>query len=160
MLIRPQAAPLRFIATRLSVPELEQVARQPGVAEAFRITVQYHDGRHPDQVATYIKMQTGSALRLTVHYRRASEKPLILEYNVDSQRFQAFNTALRKRGFDKLDDCDDIPWYGADLWLIERAAAHFHHDMIIAPDSAAGIHGEIVKLVREYLHEAVRGVNP
>ena len=160
MLIRPQAAPLRFIATRLSVLELEQIAREPGVAEAFRITVQYHDSRHPDQVATYVKGQPGGAIRMKAHYRRASEKPLILEYSVDGARFRVFNTALRKLGFDKLDDCDDIPWYGADLWLIERAAANFHHDMIIAPDSAVGLHAEIVKLVREYLHEAVRGVNP
>lgn len=160
MLIRPQAAPLRFIATRLSVPELEQVAREPGVAEALRITVQYHDGRHPDQIATYIKTQPTGVIRATVYYRRASEKPLILEYSVDSARFKAANALLRKLGFDKLDDCDDIPWHGADLWLVERAAANFHHDMIIAPNSATGAHAEIVRLVREHLHEAVRGVNP
>src|SRR5690242_17703723 len=111
MLIRPQAAPLRFIATRLSVLELERVARQPGVAEALRVTVQYHDGRHPDQIATYVKSQPTGEIRATVHYRRASEKPLILEYSVDTARFKVVNAALRKLGFDKLDDCDDIPWH-------------------------------------------------
>jgi hypothetical protein len=160
MLIRPQAAPLRFIATRLSVPELERVVRQPGVAEALRVTVQYHDGRHPDQIATYVKSQPTGAIHATVHYRRASEKPLILEYNIDAARFKAVNTALRKLGFDKLDDYADIPWHGADLWLIERAAVNFHHDVIIAPDSATGPHAEIVTLVRDQLHEALRGVNP
>jgi hypothetical protein len=156
-----RAAPLRFIAVRLAVPELESAARQPGVVEALRLTIQYHDGRHPDQIATLTKMShPGEPVRLSVHYRRANDQALVLDYAIDAERFVAFNAALRKLGFDKLDDLPDIPWYGADLWLVERAAGSFHHDLIIAPDSASGTHAEIVKLIRENLREAGRAINP
>jgi hypothetical protein len=155
-----RADPLRFIAVRLAVPELETVARQPGVAETFRLTVQYHDGRHPDQIGTVTRRQPGGPPKLVVHYRRANDKPLVLDYTLDAERFATFNAALRKLGFDKLDDLPDIPWHGADLWLVERAAGTFHHDIIIAPGSATGVHAEIVKLVREYLPQAIRAINP
>jgi hypothetical protein len=155
-----RAAPLRFIAVRLALPELETVVRQPGIDEALRLTVQYHDGRHPDQVATLTKMQTTGPLKLTVNYRRANDKPLALDYTIEPERYSILNAALRKLGFDKLDDLPDIPWYGADLWLVERAAGSFHHDLIIALENAAGPHAEIVRLIRENLREAVRAINP
>ncbi|MEP7287141.1 MAG: hypothetical protein ABI947_15410, partial [Chloroflexota bacterium] len=123
-------------------------------------TIQYHDGRHPDQVATLIKMQASEMLTMAIHYRRANDKPLVLNHRIDLERFRTFDATLRKLGYDKLDDCDDIPWYGADLWLLERAASTFHHDMIVAPASVMGVHAEIVKLVRDSLHEAVRAINP
>lgn len=158
-LMRPRSAPLRFIAVRLAVPELETVVRQPGVGEAFRITVQYHDGLQPDQVATLTKRHGLEPFDLSVSYRRANEKRLTLDYAVEVSRFQAISATLRKLDFDHLDDLPDIPWYGADLWLVERAAGSFHHDVIIAPDTATGTHAEIIKLIRENLREAVRLIN-
>jgi len=157
--VQRSAEPLRFIAVRLNVPELKIAARQPGVAEALRITVQYHDGRHPDQVATLTKMQGSDAAKLAVHYRRPNDKPLVLDYPINAERFTKLNLALRALGFDKQDDQPDIPWYGADLWLVERAAGTFHHDVILAPDRAIGIHGEFVRLVRDHLLEAVRTIH-
>lgn len=158
MLSRPQIAPLRFIAVRLDVPELDTVARQPGVTEAFRLTIQYHDARHPDQVATAIQIQGG--VKMSIHYRRANDQPLSLNYDIPAERFRALIGPLKKLGFDKLDDSRDMQWYGADLWLVERAASGFHHDMIIAPDTAKGTYAEIVKLVHDNLREAVRAINP
>ncbi len=155
-----RAAPLRFIAVRLAVPELEAAVRQPGVAEALRVTVQYHDGRHPDQIATLTRMQGSGPATLEVHYRRANDKALTLDYVIGVERFVALHAALRKLGFDKLDDPPNIPWYGADLWLVERAAGTFHHDIIVAPDRSAGTHAEIVRLIRENLRESVRAINP
>ncbi len=160
MSLQRGAAPLRFIAVRLGIPELETVVRGPGIADTLRLTIQYHDGRHPDQIATLIKMQSAESANLTVHYRRATDKPLVLTYTIDPERFRTLNATLRKIGFDKLDDPADIPWYGADLWLVERAAANFHHDIIIAPDLATGIYADIVKLIRENLRESVRAINP
>jgi hypothetical protein len=160
MLTRPQAAPLRFIATRLAIPELEIVAREPGVAEAIRLTVHYHDNRHPDQVATLVKRQSSNTPTMMVHYRGADDKPLVLTHSIELERFRTLGISLRKLGFDKLDDFENIPWYGADLWLLERAASAFHHDMIIPPDTATGIHAEIISLVREHLREAIRAINP
>jgi hypothetical protein len=155
-----RADPLRFIAVRLSVPEVEWIVGQPGVAEVFRVTIQYHDGRHPDQIGTAIKGQSPGPVKLAVHYRRANDKPLVLDYTVESDPFTALSAAIRKLGFDKLDDFPDIPWYGADLWLVERGAGSFHHDIIIPPDKAAGPHAEIVQLVRQNLPPLIRAVNP
>ncbi len=171
MTLSRRTDPLRFIAVRLAVPELEQVVRQPGIGEAYRITVQYQDGRYPDQVATLAFRQlsgqasgalSGGSVTLTVHYRRPNDKPLILTPALSFERCREFAAALRALNFDKLDDMPDVPWYGADLWLVERASGSFHHDMVIAPDRAAqtaGIHAAIVALVRERLREAVRTIS-
>jgi hypothetical protein len=158
MLTRPQVAPLRFIAVRLGLPELEAEARQPGVVAAFRVTIQYHDARHPDQVATTI--QTGGSIKLAAHYRRPSGKSLALNHSIPFERFQALIGPLKKLGFDQLDDSEDLKWYGVDLWLVERAASGFHHDIIIAPETAKGVYRQIVELIREHLREAVRAINP
>jgi len=160
MLSRPQAAPLRFIALRLDLPDLALEATRPGVTEAFRLTIKYHDARHPDQIATATKMQADKSARMAVHYRRSNDVPLILSHTLDVERFRNFMASLKKIGFDKLDDASNIDWYASDLWLVERGASAFHHDMIIAPDTATGAHAEIVTLVREQLHESIRAINP
>src|SRR5258708_19237615 len=104
MFSRPQAEPFRLIATRRAVPELEKVARQPGIAEAFRLTIQYHDGRHPDQIATLTKLQSSGDAKMTVHYRRANDDPLVLEHAIAAERFRAFNPPLPKLGFHNLNN--------------------------------------------------------
>ena len=134
------------------------MARQPGVAESFRLTIQYHDARHPDQIATAIQLQ--GSVKLAIVYRRANDEPLSLNYNIPTERFRALIIPLKKLGFDKLDDSPDLRWHGADLWLLERAASGFHHDMILAPETAKAVYTEIVKLVRDHLREAVRAINP
>ncbi len=159
MTLKRRADPLRFIAVRLAVPELENVVREPGIGEACRVTVQYHDGRHPDQLATLTFRQSGGGAALAVHYRRANDKPLVLNPTISVERFRTFAAALRALNFDKLDDPPDIPWYGADLWLIERASGSFHHDLVIAPEKASGVYAQIVALVREQLRESVRAIN-
>ncbi|MBX3061485.1 MAG: hypothetical protein KF726_00820 [Anaerolineae bacterium] len=158
-LLRPQSAPLRFIAARLQLSDLTQVVRQPGVGEALRVTIQYHDGRHPNQVATITKSQTGK-VKLNVSYRRANDTSLVWNYDIELARYQTIGAALRRLNFDKLDDSPDVPWYGADLWLVERAAGSFHHDVIIAAEISTGNHREVTALIREGLKEAVRAINP
>ena len=160
MELKRRTAPLRLVAMRLNMPELEKVARQPGIVEAFRLTIQYHDGRHPDQIATLTRLQSGLSAHLEVHYRRANDQTLVLAHTVEVDRFQGLLTALRKLDFDRLDDPADMPWHGADLWLVERGAGTFHHDFMLAPDSATGVHAEVVRLIREKLREAVRAINP
>jgi hypothetical protein len=158
-LMRPQSAPLRFIATRLQVADLPIVVRQPGAGEALRITIQYHDARHPDQIGTLIKTLTGGAT-LTVIYRRAETTPLTMMYEFEAARYQALGAGLRRLSFDKLDDAPDTPWFGADLWLVERAAGTFHHDVIIAPATAVGAYSEIVTLFQTIAREVIRTINP
>lgn len=159
MLTRPQVAPLRFIAARMALNELEKVAREPGVAESLRLTIKYHDSRHPDQVATLVRMQASSAPVMTLTYRRTNDTLLSLKHTIPLERYRAFDSALRYLGFDKLDDPPNIPWFGADLWLLERAAVAFHHDMILPPEQVSGVHAEIIRLLREHLPEAMRAIN-
>jgi hypothetical protein len=151
---RPASAPLRLIAVRLNIPELNVVARQPDVIEAVRVSIQAHDGRHPDQVGTLVKLRSGS--KLSVAYRRA--KPLTLDYTVDAAHCAALTAGLRRLKFDTLDDIPDIPWLGADLWLVERAAGSFYHDVIIAPAKASGAHAEITALITQHMREATRTI--
>jgi hypothetical protein len=158
-ILRPRSASLRLVALRLALPELAAVARQPDVIDALRITVQYHGGRQPDQVATLVRERHSAGPRLTVAYRRATDRPLVLTLSIETARAEAFGTGLRRLNFDRLDDQPDIPWFGEDLWLVERAAGAFHHDVIIAPESATGPHADIVGLTRTLLHEAVRTIH-
>lgn len=156
-LMRPRTAPLRLIALRLSLPELELIVRQPEVIESFRLTIQYHDGRCLDQAATITKLRGAPvAVRLNAAYRRNNDRPLAYDFTLDPAKFDAYRMALRKLNFDKLDDPPDIPWRGADLWLLERASGTFHHDLIIAPDSASGVYAEIAALTRAHFPQAVR----
>lgn len=158
-MFKRRADPLRMIAFRLNLPEMETVARSPGVIDSYRITVQYHDGRHPDQITTMIFRQGGGGVEIEVHYRRPNEKPLILSPRVPIERCKEFAAALRALKFDTMDDQEDIPWFGADLWMIERASGSFYHDIVIAPDSATGDYAAIASLIRDLLREAVRAIS-
>ncbi len=158
--MRPQSAPLRLIAMRLEVAELETVVRAANIVEGWRLTVHHHDGRAPDQIATWLKFRGQDSAHMTTVYRRATEKPLTLTHSIPPERYQAFVKGARQLGFDKLDDPLNIPWIGADLWLLERAAGGFHHDVILVPDRAEGAHAALIALLRDHLKEALRAVNP
>lgn len=158
MLTRSQVTPLRLIAARLNLPELEQVAIQAGVTETFRLTIKYHDGRHPDQVATVVKHQSKAVPSFSVLYQRINGDVLTLEHVLDVDRFRSLIATLKKMGFDRLDDDKSIDWIRSDVWLVERAASAFHHDVIIAPATATGIYADIVTLVTSSLREAVRAI--
>ncbi|HLY28931.1 MAG TPA: hypothetical protein VKQ72_21470 [Aggregatilineales bacterium] len=158
MLTRSQVAPLRLIAARLGLPELEQIALQAGVTETFRLTIKYHDGHHPDQVATAVKHQSRATPSLSVLYRRVNGDALTLEHALDLPRFRSLIATLKKIGFDRLDDDKTIDWVRSDVWLVERAASAFHHDVIIAPATATGIYADTVALVTASLREAVRAI--
>jgi hypothetical protein len=79
-----------------------------------------------------------------------------LKLNIPLVRYQDLLLALRRARFDTLDDEDDLPYLGVDLWLIERAAGSFYHDIVVCPTNAKGHHREIVLALRQYLPEAVR----
>jgi hypothetical protein len=154
-----RADALRLIALRLNVPPIEVVARTPGTNEAYRITVQYLDGQHPDQIATLTLGQSGAdSAKLSVHYRRADGRPLVLTPLLPPEQARNFSTELRTLGFDRLDDMPDLPWRSAELWLIERAAGAFVRDLVLSPGTAQGKYFKIVTSVREKLPEAVRPI--
>lgn len=154
MTLTRRAETLRVVAERLKVEPLKRETAKPGVNEAFRVTVNYHDGRQPDIVAT-IKRGHGNTCTLVVIYDKPG-KALQYEFTIPLERFQALLATLRNSKFDTLDDEPDIPYTGVDLWLIERGSGTFYHDIVLSPSTAKGHHRELVLAIRQHLPEAVR----
>jgi hypothetical protein len=152
-----RAEPLRQIIAKLGLEDFRRVLSQPGVNEGLRITVQYHDARHPSSVAT-LQRGHGDTCSLTVLYDKFGE-PLTYTFAIPLERYQKLFTVLKQSKFDTMDDEPDIPYVGADLWLVERGSGTFHHDIVVSPDSAKGHHREVVVAIRTHLPEAVRMIN-
>jgi hypothetical protein len=147
---------LRLIAERLKLDEMRQEARKPGVGEAFRITIYHHDGHAPNSVATLRRLPGGNC-KLNVSYDTLG-KNRTYDFSVPLERHQKLLAALRLNKFDEMDDEPDLPYYGVDLWLVERSSGSFHHDVVLSPESARGHYRELVVAVRTYLPEAVREI--
>ncbi|GAB4569976.1 MAG: hypothetical protein Kow0077_03380 [Anaerolineae bacterium] len=148
---------LRLVAERLNQPRLVNVVRQPGINEAYRLTVQYHDGRFADSVATLTVSQRGE-VGLQVVFRRLRQN-LTLSYTLAEERYRALDAALRRLRFDRLADQPDLPLRGADLWLVERASGSFAHDVVLAPAQATEAYAELVDLLSAQLPEALRQIS-
>ncbi len=151
-----RADALRFVAMRLGLPDLREVVRQPGINEAYRITIQYHAGHYADQVATLIYGQPTSA-RLSVIYRRSNSQPSF-DYPLDPERYREFDLTMRRLGFDRRDDQSEVPYLGVDLWLIERASGSFFHDVVMSPELADGVYGWFLDAVKTQIPLAIRPI--
>lgn len=151
-----RADPIRLVALRLRQDELRNLTQRPGINEVFRVTIQYHDGRHPNQVATLFRGH-GSTCALKVVYDKPG-KQVFYDYTVDVERYKALLTALRRVKFDGMDDQPDVPFFGVDLWLVERASGSFYHDVVLAPESARGFYRELLLALREHLKEGLRAI--
>jgi hypothetical protein len=151
-----RADPIRLIALRLKQDEVRNVVQRPGVNEAFRVTIQYHDARHPNQVATLTRGH-GGPCTLNVLYDKPN-KDVYFTYAVESARYTALQAALRRVRFDGMDDQPDVPFFGVDLWLVERGSGSFYHDVVLSPDSARGFYRELILALREHLKEALRPI--
>lgn len=151
-----RADPIRLIALRLRQDELRNLTRLPGVNEACRITIQYAETTHPNQVATLTRGHSG-ACALRVVYDRPN-KDVYFTYTISAERYRALLTALRHVKFDSMDDQPEVPYFGVDLWLVERASGSFYHDVVLSPESARGHYRELVLALRQHLKEAVRPV--
>lgn len=158
MSIFRRADQIRLIAVRLGQGELKNITREPGVHEGLRISIFYHDGCAPNSVAT-LRRSRGETCALQVVYDKPPE-PVYFDLKVPLERYQNLLGMLRKTNFDKMDDQPDLPFYGINLWLVERIAGSFYHDIVLAPETAGGNHREIVRAFRQFLPESVReGVN-
>ena len=153
-----RADPIRLIALRLRQDELRTLTQKPTVNEALRVTIQYHDGRHPNQVATLTRGHGGAAA-LHVVYDKPG-KHVFFDYSVSAERYIALLKALRRVNFDAMDDQPDVPFFGVDLWLVERASASFYHDVVLSPEGARGFYRELILALREHLPEALRPIVP
>jgi hypothetical protein len=152
-----RADPIRLIALRLKQDELRNLTQQPGVNEAFRVTIQYHDARHPNQVATLTRGHSGGG-SLYVIYDKPN-RDVHYRFPVSSEQYLALLLALRQVKFDRLDDQPEVPFFGVDLWLVERASGSFYHDVVLAPESARGHYRELLLAIRNHLKEGVRAIS-
>jgi hypothetical protein len=151
-----RADPIRLIALRLRQDELRNTLQQPGVNEAFRVTIQYDSREHPNQVATLTRGH-GGGCTLRVVYDKPG-KDVFFTYTLDAERYKALLVALRRVSFDTMDDQPDVPFFGVDLWLVERASGSFYHDVVLSPEGARGFYRELVLALREHLKEALRPI--
>jgi hypothetical protein len=151
-----RADPIRLIALRLRQDELRNVVQQPGTNEAFRVTIQYDKTDHPNQVATLTRGHGGTC-ELKVVYDKPG-KEVYFAYAVAHDRYKALLAALRRLKFDAMDDQPDVPFFGVDMWLVERASGSFYHDVVLSPESARGFYRELILALREHLKEALRAI--
>ncbi len=150
-----QADILRTIATRLNLPDFRQLTQQPIINEAVRVSIYHPIGTAPDSVATLSYGHHQTACTLQVCYDRPNHRA-DLHFQIPIVRYNALLGALRKAHFDTLDDETDLPFHGVDLWLIERAAGSFYHDIVLCPSSATGKHRELMRALQDHLPEAIR----
>src|SRR5690606_773492 len=127
-LLAPHAPTLRAIIESAGVEQLPEICVRPGVRAVYRLTVYHHDGRARDSVSTLI-YRTGREVQLeTVFLERFGGKPLV--YSIPLDRYERLVARLNAIHFDQLADQPDLPLYGADLWLVERAAGSFTKSLI------------------------------
>lgn len=155
-LLAPHAPTLRAIIEHAGVEPLADIAARPGVRAVYRLTAHYHDGRARDSVSTLV-YRTGRGVQLeTVIRVTFGGKPLV--HPIPLGRYERLVAALHAVRFDDLADQPGLPPYGADLWLLERAAGSFSKSLILAPDRAEGAHLALVNALRTDLPEALREV--
>ncbi len=151
-----QASPLRAIADQMRLEPVKTLALRPGTRAVFRLTVRYHDRRARDSVGT-LRHLGRDEVKLEMVYRGLFDhKPLSIR--IEPQRLEAFKTTLLRLRFDTLRDQPDLPAYGVDLWLLERAAGSFAWSVLLAPECAQGVYAELTQAVRRCLPEALRQV--
>jgi hypothetical protein len=146
------AALLRGVAEYLGLQPVKRLIKTPGMRAVYRVTMVYHDRRALDSVATLCHSRT---LELALYYRGAFGRQPILHPFTET-RFEAFTHALQQLHFDKLHDQPNLPLYGRDLWMVERAAGGFIRSVILAPQIAQGDHAALVEIIKTHLPETLR----
>lgn len=145
---------LRAIAARCALEPVRQIAREPGTRSVYRLTVAYHDRRFLDSVAT-LRHHGPESVELALVYEEGfQQKPL--RHIIPTTRFSQWEQGLKQLRFDHLRDQPKLPLYGADMWLLERAAGAFVTSVIFAPALAEGPHAEVCAFVQTHLSEAIR----
>jgi hypothetical protein len=150
------AAMLRSTADQAGVVALREIAKQPGVSAAYRLIVRYHDRRAADSIATVRRFGHQAATLEIVYRALFKHKPVVM--HLEKTQYATFESALHQLRFDDMADQPNIPTYGVDLWMIERAAGNFIKSVIVAPELAANSHARLVEVVKVHLPEAVREV--
>ena len=150
------ASTLMAIADQMGLESIEKLALQPGVRAVYRLTIRYHDRRARDAVATVTRSGV-EGVRVEVVFRKLFEdKPFISK--MQQADYEEMVAELEQVHFDKLNDQANIPSYGVDLWMWERAAGTFHRSVIFSPEAATGVYERLRALAYSCLPEVVREV--
>ncbi len=149
---------LRSIAERVGAAPLRQAALEPGIRAVYRVTVHYDDRRACDAVVTLRRSGIETASVEVLYDGRFGHKPIVRQLTVPA--YEQFTTALQKLRFDHLPDQPRLPFFNADLWLIERGMGTFYHSIIAAPQGAEGDYASLLHQIRTTLPEAVREIAP
>lgn len=145
---------LRLNAERAGLAKVSAIASRAGVREVYRVTVEYDRVRYASVVVTLTCRGMDDIEAGAVYLGHFGNRPLLRR--ISSEQYESFTVAMRQTGFDRLPDQPGIPFYGADLWLVERAAGSFSKSVIIQPERAADAYAQVVALVRASLPEVAR----
>src|SRR5687767_875560 len=114
---------LRRISEKMGVLPLKSVALLPGTKAAFRVTIHYENLRASDTVTTVRRWGMEDAVIEVLYQGHFGHKPITRRLAVLA--YDTFATALTQLHFDRLPDQQNVPFFGVDLWMIERAAGSF-----------------------------------
>lgn len=148
---------LRHLAVQLSLPTLRDLVKTPAVNEALRLSIMYARTLHrpPDQIATLKNGHAGVELEMAY---LVSGAPRCGRIPFAAERYRDLTRQLLQLGFDWLDDQPSQALSG-DVWLLERAAVHYHRDMVLVPGMASGIHLTLIERIRNFWPEALRALS-
>lgn len=148
---------LRDIAERMNVSPLKSLAMLPGVKAVYRVTIHYDKMRAADTIMTLRRVGAEVAQIETVYLGRFEHRPIVRQMPLSD--YEAFMQAMLKAQFDRLPDQPDLPFYGSDIWLVERAASGFLKSVLMAPSNGKGQYAAIMAAVRAYIPEATREIS-
>ena len=151
-----QAFFLRAVAERMGLSSVREDLKAPDVLGIYRLTIYYHDRRALDSCATLIDRRSEGA-QLSICYRGLfNQTPIV--HAIPDDRYQQFVQMLQRLRFDHIADQPRMPLYGLDFWMIERGAGGFVRSVIVAPQTAEGVHADLVNTIKDHLPEALRAI--
>ncbi|GAB4310331.1 MAG: hypothetical protein Kow00117_03770 [Phototrophicales bacterium] len=145
-----------MLAERAGLPPVKQIAAQPGTKSVYRITLHYPDQSASDVIGTVRIARIEPTQLQVVYYGHFNNKPLI--YPISEIRLNQFIQHISKLKFDKLPDQPDIPYYGVDLCMIERAAGTFLRSVLLAPKYAQGVYATLFDEICRVFPELIRKI--
>lgn len=150
------ASLLRNVAARANLRTVKQIAAQPGTKAVYRVTVQYDHVRAADCAATLVCRLPEDVTLEVVYLGHFGNQPIVRR--LSREVYETLTRDFNALNFDKLPDQPNIPFYGVDMWLVERGAAGFVKSVLVAPQVAERGYAQLVGIIGAALPEAVREI--
>lgn len=150
------AALLRDVAARAKLKTVKQLAAQPGTKAVYRVTIQYDRMRAAETVATVVCRLPEDVELEVIYLGHFGNRPITRHLSRDV--YDSLVNDLNVLNFDKLPDQPNIPFFGVDMWLVERGAGGFVKSLLVAPQVAEGVYAQVVSTISVSLPEAVREI--